>query len=151
MSLGDYAPKKPGEAQQYLDEGCYPVTVTTFEPKICNNEKRTPMVKFTVQAPNGEISHASFFLTEAAMGHLTSFAIACGLTPVECKAYDPMVNEAHKVLIGRKLVVRVFLEKDREGVPKYSTVDDWEPFGTDMSKLNSPAPLAPPPVPETPF
>lgn len=121
-SLADY------EGSSYLPAGWHEVTVIGFEVREINSK---PVVEFTLQDTRDRMVKKVFYLTDEALkaGFLARFAVDCGLTEPERRAYDVDNGRSHGVLLGKRLQVEVY---KREG--KYSDVDDnWAPIGEDLA------------------
>lgn len=116
------------EGGSYLPAGWHTVTVTGFELKGIG-DKGTPAVEFTLADTDDRMVKKVFYLTDGALVFLGRFAVDCGLTEAERRAYDVDNKTSHRILIGKRIQVEVY---KRDG--KYSAVDDnWAPIGENVS------------------
>lgn len=116
------------EGGGYCPAGWHELTVTGFELKEINDK---PVVEFILEDARDRMVKKVFYLTEEALkaGFLARFAVNCGLTESERRAYDVDEKTSHRILIGKRVQGQVY---KRDG--KYSDIDDdWAPIGENVS------------------
>ena len=111
-SLADY------KGGKYLGPGDHLVTVMSYEP-VDSEKCQTEGMTFHLETNTGSGIDETFWITEKALGRLSSFADACGLSEETKRHYDPWQFASHKMLVSRRVWVRI-VKPD-----KYAEVDDW--------------------------
>lgn len=120
-SLADYS------ASKYLDVGDHLVKVMSY--KEVEAKTHTRGIEFTLNDAHGGKAKETCWITEDAMWRLKLFAVACGLSDEEMRAYDPFVFASHQVLVNHKLHIRVVKgEKYHEVDECWSTKQDAPDF-----------------------
>lgn len=113
----------------WLKAGWHHVKITAYE--ITSNPKKsppTPGVEFQfVSVDTGAKGKEVFWLTEAALCVLASFARDCGMTKEEARNYDPHNSNAHRAMVGLECWVEMVKKGDYHEVNDFRSLGEGEP------------------------
>ena len=124
-SLADY------EGGSWPPVGWHTATVDSYELRT-SPVKGTPGVEFTLTV--GErTATKTFWLTEKSTSFLCDFAVCCGLSKDELRAYDLDSGNSHRILVNRKVQIRIAKQEPGDDGKQYREVAECVAVGENVS------------------
>lgn len=137
-----YDPERAGGGK-WLKEGEHEVTIKSF--RVFQYNTGNDGLELGLEDGTGRTGKYALSLHPNSLWKLANFAVACGLDDNQMRAYDPVVQSAHNVLMGRKIGVVVELVPSKNDPDKkYAEVVEFYATNAEPAASTKAAPVQAP-------